>query len=116
VKSETPKLVLACPTATKIVEKELKCTAIEAATIVKVEWLAKLNGGRIEDELAFKQLLELLQPNKAFSDGLGIKHPWAVDGGVGNKSRWPYGVFDPAKPDETFEGFLLFCLKDSSFK
>jgi hypothetical protein len=116
LKSKTPKVVLACPTGKNTIEKEVKCTAVEAAALIKLEWLLVRGFGRIEDEIGFESLLEIIQPSRQFSDGLGVKHQWAVDGGNGNKARWPYGVVDPAKPDAVFEGYLLFCLKDSGFQ
>jgi hypothetical protein len=46
----------------------------------------------------------------------GLRHQWPIIGGTGAVGRYPYGVQKDTADTSVFEGYLLFCLKDSAFK
>lgn len=108
--------------AKPVTQTDLVATPIELAGIVRANWF-KLAAGERKPVGSSSELRRLLSSTgiqalgTQLGDGHWIRHLWASAGGIGNPDRFPHGRQDTNSPDgKTFEGHLLFCLKDGKFR
>jgi hypothetical protein len=111
------------PGKKSITRTGLEATPIELAGIIRANWYRLAATARSKPVTTAAELSGLLdshaiaalEPRKP-ADGHWIRHLWASAGGVGHPDRIPNGRQDTDPPDgKSFEGHLLFCVKDGNF-